>query len=85
MIGVNREEDADAALKFIRKHGLSYQNFLDPKREFYSRFTPKYVPYNVVIGPDMKVLYSKAGFDPDGIGKAVEKAMAAATDEAARE
>ena len=49
-----------------------------------ARFTPKYVPYNVVIGPDMKVLYSRAGFDAGGIEQAVAKAMAAAKDDAAK-
>lgn len=78
VLGVNREEDADTAKKFVAQNQLTFPVFLDPRREFYSKFTPKYIPWNVVIGPDMKLLYSKAGYDAKELEAAVAAALKAA-------
>jgi peroxiredoxin len=76
VIGVNREEDAATARKFVEQTKLTYPNFLDPKRELYSRFTPKYVPYNVVIDPEGRVVYSAAGFDQAALNLVVKEQLA---------
>ncbi len=79
-MAVNREETKEKAAGFVKKHGWTFPTFLDEKRVFYSKFTPKYVPYNVVIGPDMKLIYTDSGFDAAALTAAVEEAIAKAKD-----
>lgn len=81
VLGVNREEDVETVDTFVEKHSLTFQTFLDPKREVYRRFSPRGIPFNVLIGPDLKVLYSQAGFDSAGLKSAVESALAASRQE----
>lgn len=76
MIGVNREEDAATARPWVEKHRLTYPVFLDEKRAFYARFTPKWIPYNVVLDPEGRVLYSASGFEEEKIRKIIDAELA---------
>lgn len=65
VIGVNREQTAVEVEKFIAKHHWTFPTFLDPQREFYQQFTPKFIPWNVIVDQNGTIQYSEPGFHPD--------------------
>ncbi|MBN2093646.1 TlpA family protein disulfide reductase [candidate division KSB1 bacterium] len=65
ILTVNREETIDKAREFVEQNKWSFPSFIDPKREFYSQFTPKYIPWNVIIDQNGIIQYSEPGFNQE--------------------
>ncbi len=62
---VNREETIDKARALGEQNKWSFPSFIDSKREFYSQFTPKYIPWNVIIDQNGIIRYSEPGFNQE--------------------
>ena len=75
MLGVDRAEKVEEIKAFVEKFKLTYPIFQDPVRELYSKFTPMYIPWNVVLDAEGRILYSAAGFDGDAVRQAVDEAL----------
>jgi peroxiredoxin len=63
------------AKEFAEKHHLSFPVLVDAENKVAEAYGVEAVPTNVVIGKDGTILYYQAGFDPDGIRQALEKAL----------
>ncbi|MFP4546868.1 MAG: TlpA family protein disulfide reductase [Fidelibacterota bacterium] len=72
MVGIGREHVADTLRKFVDKKEIFYPITADPERKIYGKFAQRYIPRNVVIGKDSKVLYESVGFDQEEFDKMIE-------------
>jgi len=80
VLGVAVWAEGDAfqrAREFVGKHKLTYTVLVDASED--GKVAQLYgvvgVPTNVVIGKDGKIRYLKAGFDEEGLKKAIEEAL----------
>ena len=62
LVVVGREETAETVLTFRQEHGFSFPMAADPEREVYSLFAAEGIPRTMVVSPEGKIIYSKAGF-----------------------
>lgn len=72
------EDPFEEARKFAQKYRLTYPIVVDPeKRGINSAAIYKVtgVPTNVVIDKEGKIRYLQAGFDYEGIKRAIEEAL----------
>lgn len=67
----------ERAKEFVQKHNLTYMVLVDgsEKGEVAQLYGVEGVPTNVVIGKDGKIRYLQAGFDPEGMKRAIEEAL----------
>lgn len=65
LIAVGREETDDILQPFVDQHGFTFPVAGDPDRSVYSKYASRYIPRNVVIGPDGTVLFESQGFERD--------------------
>jgi len=72
MVGIGREHVADTLKNFVNKKDILYPIAPDPKRELYSNFADAYIPRNIVIGKDGKVLFQSVGFEQKDFDKMIE-------------
>ncbi len=63
------------AREFIQKHNLTYLVLVDAENKTPNLYNVEGVPTNVVVDKDGKIQYLQAGFDPEGLKKAIEKAL----------
>ncbi len=80
VIGVAIWAEGDAfqrAREFVNKHKLTYTVLVDASEdgEVAQLYGVEGVPTNVVIGKDGKIRYLQAGFDEEGLKKAIEEAL----------
>ncbi|MFA8433835.1 MAG: TlpA family protein disulfide reductase [Marinifilaceae bacterium] len=62
MVSIGREHTREQLLKFNSKKGFTFPIAADPKREVYSKFADKYIPRNVIVDKNGKIIYQGAGF-----------------------
>lgn len=81
-VSMNRPEEQEKVLEFLKKKQASFKNliFASAEREpLINAFDPAWegpVPYTVLIGPDGKVLYSETGsIDSLALKRAIVKSM----------
>ncbi len=65
LIAVGREEGDNVLAPFMEQHGYTFPVAGDPDRSVYSRYASRYIPRNVVIGPEGTVLFQTQGFERD--------------------
>ena len=65
------------AKEFVEKHKLTYIVLVDESEDgkVAQLYGVEGVPTNVVIDKDGKIRYLQAGFDPEGLKKAIEDAL----------
>ncbi len=63
------------AEEFTQKHNLTYLVLVDAENKTPDLYNVEDVPTNVVIDKEGKIRYLRAGFDPEGIRKAIEEAL----------
>ncbi|MBN2282046.1 MAG: TlpA family protein disulfide reductase [Candidatus Marinimicrobia bacterium] len=71
MVGIGREHVADSLKIFVDKKNILYPIAPDPERDIYSHFAEAYIPRNVIIGKDGKILYQCVGFEKDDFAKMI--------------
>ena len=82
MVAIGREHKPEELATFVQKQKLSLPIAADPQRQVYSKFARQYIPRNVVIGPDGKVIFHSIGFNEYEFARMrqmIESALAAAT------
>jgi peroxiredoxin len=65
LIVVGREEGDEVLQPFVDQHGYTFPVAGDPDRSVYSKYASRYIPRNIVIGPDGTVLFQSQGFERD--------------------
>lgn len=59
---IGREESTDTVLNYRNKKGFTFPIAADPDRTAYSCFAKESIPRTLVVSPDGRIVYSKAGF-----------------------
>ncbi len=67
LLVIGREETIEAVRDYRTKNGFSFPIASDPDRSVYSLFASESIPRTLVISPDGKIVYSKAGFMEDDL------------------
>ena len=62
LVVVGREETAETVRTFRQEHEFSFPMADDPERVVYSLFAAEGIPLTMVVSPEGKIIYSKAGF-----------------------
>ncbi|MFP4525059.1 MAG: TlpA family protein disulfide reductase [Bacteroidales bacterium] len=65
MVSIGREHNMDEMKKFQEKEGYTFNFAPDTGRVIYNKFAEKYIPRNVVVGEDGKIIYQCTGYDED--------------------
>ena len=58
-----REHSAEEIISFKKKKGYLLNFVPDPERKIYSLFAERYIPRNVVLNREGKIIYQSTGFD----------------------
>lgn len=62
LIVIGREHTDQELSDFAKSKNLTLPFAADPKREIYNLYATKYIPRNIVIDRDGKILYQESGF-----------------------
>ena len=63
LIAFGREHVADEMISFKEKTGYTFNIVPDPGRKIYSLFAERYIPRNVILDREGKIIYQATGFD----------------------
>ncbi len=67
LVMIGREETRDSLREFRRQHGSSCPLAPDPDREIYALFAAELIPRTLIVSPEGRIVYSKAGFDENDL------------------
>jgi peroxiredoxin len=67
LLVIGREESMESVRDFRSKNGYSFPIAADPDRAVYSLFAKESIPRTLVVSPDGRIVYSKAGFHEDDL------------------
>jgi len=67
LLAIGREETTEAVRAYRDKNGFSFPIAADPDRAVYSLFAKESIPRTLVVSPDGRIVYSKAGFYEDDL------------------
>jgi len=73
LLSIGREHSPQEMKDFKAKKAFTFNIIADPNREIYSKFASQFIPRNVLIGKDGKVLYSSIGFDENEFAQLIDK------------
>ncbi len=62
LIALGRDHTMEEITKFNAKKGFSFPIGPDPKRKIYSKFFSYYIPRNVLISKEGKIIFQKQGY-----------------------
>ena len=62
LVVIGREETAETVRTFRQEHGFTFPMAADPEREVYSLLATESIPRTIVVSPEGRIVYSKAGF-----------------------
>lgn len=69
LLVIGREETTETVRQYRDKNGFSFPIAADPDRAVYSLFAKKSIPRTLVVSPDGRIVYSKAGFYEEDLGE----------------
>ncbi|MCK5169162.1 MAG: TlpA family protein disulfide reductase [Bacteroidales bacterium] len=72
LIVFGREHIAEEMIAFKGKTGYTFNIVPDPERKIYSLFAEKYIPRNIILDRDGKIIYQATGFTDEEFGKLKE-------------
>lgn len=72
LIVFGREHVAEEMIAFKEKNNYTFNIVPDPGRKIYSLFAEKYIPRNVVLDREGKIIYEATGFDDEEFTKLKE-------------
>jgi len=70
-----QEAPFKVAQAFVKKHRLTYLVLVDAEDKTPNLYGVEGVPTNVVVDKQGIIRYLQAGFDPEGIRRAIEEAL----------
>ena len=73
LLSIGREHSPQEMKDFKAKKAFTFNIIADPNREIYSKFASQFIPRNVLIGKDGKVVYSSIGFDENEFAQLIDK------------
>jgi peroxiredoxin len=62
VVALGRDHSMEEIQKFNKEKGFSFQLGPDPKHEIYSNFFKQYIPRNVLVNKEGKIIYQKQGY-----------------------
>ena len=68
LLVIGREETTESVRQYRNKNHFTFPVAADPDRTVYSLFARELIPRTLVVSPDGRVVYSKAGFRADDLG-----------------
>lgn len=72
LIALGREHSMEEIVKFNEKKGFTFPIGPDPKRKIYSQFFSYYIPRNVLVNKEGKIIFQKQGFREVDATKLIE-------------
>jgi len=63
LVVLGREEDETVLKPFLEETGFTFPVAPDPKRAVFSQYASQYIPRNVVIDPEGRVIFQSQGFE----------------------
>jgi len=72
LIVFGREHNAEEMIAFKEKNGYTFNIVPDPGRKIYSLFAEKYIPRNIVLDRDGKIIYQATGYTEEEFTKLKE-------------
>ncbi|HAF31222.1 MAG TPA: protein-disulfide isomerase [Bacteroidales bacterium] len=72
LIVFGREHNADEMISFKEKTGYTFNIVPDPGRKIYSLFAERYIPRNIVLDREGRIIYQATGFDDKEFAKLKE-------------
>lgn len=82
IIGINQRQDEATVEAYMREHGVTYRQALDPAGDTARAYGVRGIPRFILIGPDGAIIYSHAGFD-ESVALELARAVRAALNAAA--
>jgi peroxiredoxin len=73
IMAIGREEPLDKLIAFREKKNLQMPVFADPRREVYSLFASQYVPRNIVINKEGRLVLTEVGFTEEKAAELFEQ------------
>jgi peroxiredoxin len=67
LLVIGREETKESVQEHRDKHGFSFPIAPDPDRKVYSLFATESIPRTLVVSPEGRIVYSKAGFHEEDL------------------
>lgn len=62
LIALGREHSMEEIVKFNKKKGFTFPIGPDPERKIYSQFFSYYIPRNVLVSKEGKIIFQKQGY-----------------------
>ncbi len=69
LLVIGREETNESVREYRDNKGFTFPIAADPDREVYSLFASESIPRTLVVSPDGRIVYSKAGFNQGDLGE----------------
>jgi peroxiredoxin len=69
LLVIGREETTDSVREYRDKNGFTFPIAADPDRSVYSHFANESIPRTMIVSPDGRIVYSKAGFYEDDLNE----------------
>ncbi|ANH81503.1 hypothetical protein A8C56_11410 [Niabella ginsenosidivorans] len=64
-----REETKEKLDSFVKRTAFTFPVLADPERKIFSQFADQFIPRNVVIDKDGKIIYQSIGYDNEEFEK----------------
>lgn len=64
-----REETREKLGAFVKQTGFTFPVLADPERKVYSQFADQFIPRNVVIDKEGKIIYQSVGYEKEEFEK----------------
>jgi len=62
-LAIGRKNSIEEVNKFKEKHGFTLPMAPDPEKKIYNLFFTKYIPRNILIDKEGKIIYQKQGYE----------------------
>ena len=72
VVALGRNHSMEEVQKFNKKKGFSFSLAPDPKHEIYGKFFKQYIPRNVLVSNEGKIIYQKQGYKDEDAKKLKE-------------
>jgi len=69
LISIGREETMQKVKNFKQKRKLAFPMAPDPERKIYKKFATKFIPRNIVIDKNGRILFQSEGFNMEEFNK----------------
>ncbi len=72
ILALGREHSMEEIEKFNTKKGFTFPIGPDPERKIYGKFFTKYIPRNVVVNKEGKIIFQEQGYTEEGFKELIK-------------